>query len=493
MTVFQPLLTIGLVMCCVALPARGNTFNYEDGIPDVRCPQRDNPMSPVHLAIPTDCTKFQKCFNGLAFTISCPPGQEFGVQLQRCDYPVFARCQQGYVQPQPAGFSYDAGQVDPRCPRVDDPANPTHLSHPSDCRRFFKCFDGRAFELECPKGQEWGIRLNRCDYPSMARCSIGRVDKPGGAEKEKVIENAVQPKIERKEAIDYVKPAQAGFIYESGVNDVRCPKSDDPYRPVHLSHPTDCRKFMKCFDGRAYTIDCPVGQEFGARINRCDYPQFAQCSVKKSPKSLGKAALPDDYYYDEDYYMEDNIPLDSAEWTPEQREMIEGVKDGRCPQTDDPAEPIHFTHPRDCSKFYKCYDGRAYLILCPTGQHWSVRFDRCDYPKVAKCTIRAIIALCIIAGVSAQYDYNNYYQVGVPQNYNPQYNNQQYNNGQYNNGQYNNGQYNNQAPTKTIPDARCPRTDDPMRPVHLPYAGHCNQFLKCTGGLGFVMDCPAGL
>uniref|UniRef100_A0A182LUN0 Chitin-binding type-2 domain-containing protein n=1 Tax=Anopheles culicifacies TaxID=139723 RepID=A0A182LUN0_9DIPT len=109
----------------------------------------------------------------------------------------------------------------------------------------------------------------------------------------------------------------------------------------------------------------------------------------------------------------------------------------------------------------------------------------------------AIIALCIIAGVSAQYEYNSGYEIGIPKNYfanQPQYNGQ-YNNGQYNNGQYNNGQYNPgmTGPTKAIADPRCPRTDDPMRPVHLPFAGNCGKFLKCTGGLGFIMDCPAGL
>uniref|UniRef100_A0A182SD73 Chitin-binding type-2 domain-containing protein n=1 Tax=Anopheles maculatus TaxID=74869 RepID=A0A182SD73_9DIPT len=391
MNVFQPLLAI--VLCTVAFASgeTGNKFNYEDGILDVRCPQRDIPMSPVHLAIPNDCTRFQKCFNGRAFTIQCPPGQEFGLRLQRCDYPVFAQCQKGYVQPQPAGFSYDLGQVDSRCPRFDDPFKPTHLSHPSDCKRFFKCFEGRAFELECPKGQEWGAKLNRCDYPSLARCTVGRVDKVPSAPETKP-EAAVEQKPEEVSPVadgekkEYVRPAKALFSYNAGVNDVRCPKYDDPFRPIHLAHPTDCRKFMKCFDGRAYTIDCPIGQEFGIRINRCDYPQFAQCSLQKDRKSLRKAVA-DDYYYD-DYYEDDNIPLDSSEWTPEQREMIEGVKDGRCPPTDDPAEPIHFIHPKDCGKFYKCYDGRAYLILCPAGQHWSVRYDRCDYPKVAKCTIR---------------------------------------------------------------------------------------------------------
>ncbi|XP_058060111.1 uncharacterized protein LOC131210798 [Anopheles bellator] len=372
MNAFQPLL---VVVAAVALcSAQQQSFRYEDGIPDTRCPVYDNPMNPVHLAVASDCSKFQKCFNGRAFTIACPPGQEFGEQIQRCDYPVFAKCRQGYAQPEPAEFRYEAGSTDVRCPRFDDPFHPSHLAHPTDCRKFYKCFDGRAFELQCPEGQEWGGNLNRCDYPFLARCSERQAEERSDS----ADEGPTRP--EQKD--QFVRPAKAEFSYSAGVVDARCPTYDDPYRPIHLAHPTDCRRFQKCFDGRAYTIECPPGQEFGMRINRCDYPQFAQCSLQKSRKAL---PYYDDYYYEDE---EDGIPLDSVEWTPEQREMVAGIVDERCPEKDDPSEPIHFTHPRDCGKFYKCFYGRAFLIQCPVGQHWSVRFDRCDYPKVAKCTIR---------------------------------------------------------------------------------------------------------
>lgn len=59
--------------------------------------------------------------------------------------------------------------------------------------------------------------------------------------------------------------------------DNRCPLNDDPWNPTHLAHPTDCKKFMKCFYGRAFTIDCPIGQEWHERYRRCDYAAFAQC------------------------------------------------------------------------------------------------------------------------------------------------------------------------------------------------------------------------
>ncbi|KAL1375357.1 hypothetical protein pipiens_000710, partial [Culex pipiens pipiens] len=55
---------------------------------------------------------------------------------------------------------------------MDDPINPTHLPVNGDCRKFMKCYGGRAYEHECPAGLEFGIQVNRCDYPELARCSF---------------------------------------------------------------------------------------------------------------------------------------------------------------------------------------------------------------------------------------------------------------------------------------------------------------------------------
>ncbi|ETN65701.1 hypothetical protein AND_002527 [Anopheles darlingi] len=69
-----------------------------------------------------------------------------------------------------------------------------------------------------------------------------------------------------------------GYKIVPGVVDARCPRSDDPIKPVHLPVNGNCAKFMKCFGGRAYEMDCPSGLEFGSKVNRCDYPALAQCS-----------------------------------------------------------------------------------------------------------------------------------------------------------------------------------------------------------------------
>ncbi|XP_065094600.1 uncharacterized protein LOC135715120 [Ochlerotatus camptorhynchus] len=73
----------------------------------------------------------------------------------------------------PDGYKIVPGVVDSRCPRSDDPKNPTHLAIRGDCSKFMKCYGGRAYEMSCPAGLEFGSTVNRCDYPALARCSNG--------------------------------------------------------------------------------------------------------------------------------------------------------------------------------------------------------------------------------------------------------------------------------------------------------------------------------
>lgn len=43
-------------------------------------------------------------------------------------------------------------------------------------------------------------------------------------------------------------------------------------------------------------------------------------------------------------------------------------------------------HPQDCSKYYQCSNGDAYLMLCPSGLYFSPTTERCEYPYQANCT-----------------------------------------------------------------------------------------------------------
>uniref|UniRef100_A0A182WD63 Chitin-binding type-2 domain-containing protein n=1 Tax=Anopheles minimus TaxID=112268 RepID=A0A182WD63_9DIPT len=73
----------------------------------------------------------------------------------------------------------------------------------------------------------------------------------------------------------------AGVKYEKPITrfDNRCPRDDNPAKPVHFPSPNSCVKFQKCFNGVAYEMSCPGGLEFDSTSNRCDYPARARCSV----------------------------------------------------------------------------------------------------------------------------------------------------------------------------------------------------------------------
>mgnify|MGYP002655351449 CR=1 FL=1 len=121
------------------------------------------------------------------------------------------------------------------CPPNITPDPPLQLNDPTDCRRFFKCENGLAVPFECPEGQHWSVRWDLCDWPNRANC---------------VLELPLE-----------------------------CPKENPPFpeEPIHLPHPTDCTQFFKCDWGVPRQLPCPPGQHFSIELDRCDWPEVANC------------------------------------------------------------------------------------------------------------------------------------------------------------------------------------------------------------------------
>uniref|UniRef100_A0A182NC04 Chitin-binding type-2 domain-containing protein n=1 Tax=Anopheles dirus TaxID=7168 RepID=A0A182NC04_9DIPT len=63
-----------------------------------------------------------------------------------------------------------AAEVTLTCPAEDDIFNPVHIPHFTDCTKFYKCFNGEKYEMDCPSGLHWNIEQNYCDYPEQAHC-----------------------------------------------------------------------------------------------------------------------------------------------------------------------------------------------------------------------------------------------------------------------------------------------------------------------------------
>ena len=64
-----------------------------EGCKLVSCPP-ENGQFALHLPNPLDCASFCKCDWGEAHYFGCPPGLHFNAELQVCDWPEQANCQQ---------------------------------------------------------------------------------------------------------------------------------------------------------------------------------------------------------------------------------------------------------------------------------------------------------------------------------------------------------------------------------------------------------------
>lgn len=109
----------------------------------------------------------------------CRQGLYWNIEKNYCDFPEEANCVRPLPEdwePSPTSPRVEQTTIDPAdlpdgCPSEDeDDQNPTHLPHPTDCTKFFKCDRGIPVQLDCPNGNHWSIESDLCDYPEEANC-----------------------------------------------------------------------------------------------------------------------------------------------------------------------------------------------------------------------------------------------------------------------------------------------------------------------------------
>nr|AYV99605.1 venom polypeptide [Dolopus genitalis] len=418
---------------------------------DPRCPVDEDPKTPTVLPFPNDCSKFYKCLNGVAYPVSCPAGLHWSNDLNCCDWPEVAKCDPKVKVPSveqniktamnkellttaiPATVMPTKPAINALCPPKEDPKTPTVLPYPNDCSKFYKCLNGRAYPISCPQGLHWSTKLQRCDWPEVAGCDPN-------------VPTTRIPEVTTPSATP--APSTTAPTTEAPKKDPRCPKDEDPKTPTVLPFPNDCSKFYKCLNGVAYPVSCPAGLHWSNDLNRCDWPEVAKCDPKVQVPSVEqniKTAMNKEL-------LTTAMPTTVKPTGP--------AVNALCPPEEDPKTPTVLPYPNDCSKFYKCLNGRAYPISCPQGLHWSTKLQRCDWPEVAGCD--PSIPTTLIPEVTTSS------ATSTPST---------------------------AAPTTEAPkkDSRCPEDEDPKIPTVLPFPNDCSKFYKCLNGIAYPVSCPAGL
>ncbi|XP_070508071.1 uncharacterized protein [Chironomus tepperi] len=115
--------------------------------------------------------------------------------------------------------------------------------------------------------------------------------------------------------------------------------------------------------------------------------------------------------------------------------------DARCPRGPSDNRPEVFGNPMDCTHFFRCFEGRALELRCPSGLFWSNAHQSCEQEHLSDC----------IQPISRP----------RPIEPNPNF-------------------------------LQCPAFDVPGEFVYFPHRNDCQQFYQCSAGRAVQLECPPG-
>lgn len=240
---------------------------------------------------------------------------------------------------------------EPRCPTNEDPFNPTHLAHPSDCTKFYKCETGRAYEFTCPRGHHWNSRMGYCDFPDLANCQLGQTS--GGAPTRPGIGAPTRPAPTRP------GPNTQFPTWPTGLPTASIPAWWTPSRPAPSVWTT---------------ASTPSPWWTTTRPAPTAWPTWPTATRPATQWPT----TPNQWWTQT---QSQNV------WTTPNPNLVQQMI---CPAQDTPGHNIFFGNPFDCGTYYQCNSGRAVLYRCQSGLHWSRMRNCCDFPQNARCILAAI-------------------------------------------------------------------------------------------------------
>ncbi|KAF0504569.1 chondroitin proteoglycan-2-like [Gigaspora margarita] len=134
-------------------------------------------------------------------------------------------------------------------------------------------------------------------------------------------------------------------LYTISAFGFKCPKKNAKSNPNALyANSEDCCSFYQCAHGHAYLMKCPEGLQWSTKLLRCEWPENSDCGASNGFK---------------------------------------------CPKENDEKNPNGlYANPDDCTKFFQCAHGYAYLMNCPEGLQWSTKLLRCEWQENSDCGVK---------------------------------------------------------------------------------------------------------
>lgn len=207
---------------------------------------------------PLDCKRFVNCWKGRGSVQVCAPGTLFNPKTNECDYPSKVKCidLDGYQSeqvPQPMGYV--------RFPDERPPIAPKRAKGRGNAKRLTYTeaeVDDETDDDDSDEDEEEGSRFqpdDRRQPPSVGTKHYG------------------PPRPQHHIPRPQTTPQYSSPPGKSSTPQSYCP----PGFSGHVPHPTDCRKFYHCWDGRTFEKECGPGTVFNPSISVCDHPYKVDC------------------------------------------------------------------------------------------------------------------------------------------------------------------------------------------------------------------------
>ncbi|XP_059607433.1 peritrophin-1-like [Phlebotomus argentipes] len=140
------------------------------------------------------------------------------------------------------------------------------------------------------------------------------------------------------------------------------PKCDGKDWQYFVDPQSNCRSYFRCENGRPVRHNCDHGLLFDTNTLSCNWEQSVHCAHVPNYPSIPEPPM--------------NQPGQPGH---------QPSPAGFCPPNENPQTPTHLADTSDCTKFFKCLNGRPIPQNCPTGTHWNDNMKYCDYPSNAQC------------------------------------------------------------------------------------------------------------
>ncbi|KAM3963585.1 chitinase-related protein 1 isoform 2-T3 [Aphomia sociella] len=240
---------------------------------------------------------------------------------------------------------------------------------PNDCEGYLQCEGGRWQKQRCAPGLHWASSVNRCDWPSFAKCK----EKPNN--EASTAATTLAPVTARPPKPTTIRTTTTTTTTYKPTTTTSAPSNTESEReggPCHGQdyHPVvgDCNSYLQC-DGSTWRPQrCASGLHWSAKEKQCDWPKYAKCKDSTSkPTSAPKPSRPPS-------------PTRPTATTPGDQPR----EDGECGSSE------HHAPASSCDSYLLCAGGRWRLQRCPPGLHWDKRTSRCDWVEFAMCEVKPI-------------------------------------------------------------------------------------------------------